>query len=82
MIIMNEDTKVYIVRAIMLITLNVIMLIWGGIHLYRYFTGEPFVFRGVAGENSQNLILPIIFGVLILVEIYLILKNGIKSLLT
>ena len=79
---MDEDTIIYIFRVIIMITLNVIMLIWGGIHLYRYFTGEPFVFRGIEGENSQNLILPIIFGVLILVEIYLILKNGIKSLLT
>jgi len=77
---MTEEIKIPIFKYILLSIINIIMLAWGGIHLYRYFVSEPFIIRGIYGENWQNLILPIIFGLLILLEIWLYVKHGIKGL--
>lgn len=77
---MKEETKVSIFKYIILIVINLIMLILGGIHLYRYFVGEPFICKGIYGENWQNLIVPIIFVVLIVVEIFIYIKHGIEGL--
>lgn len=77
---MNEEINISPFKYILLIIINLIMLLWGGFHLYHYFIGEPFVIRGIYGENWQNLILPIIFGSLILIKIWLYAKHGLKGL--